>query len=104
MATIRSNVSTKSTDRTLRNAGEHRALVGYAPELKTRAGEHEAFSAAGDFAAEPEREPTRAELLGINAKALWALFPDDWAPCPGCGLPALEGQTTCGYVGCKAVR
>lgn len=35
-----------------------------------------------------------------EAAAVWSAYPADWPPCPGCGLPAIDGHVTCGKVEC----
>lgn len=46
MFTNRTLSSKKQHRPDLKNAGEHRALIGYRKDLKTHAGEHAAFSLA----------------------------------------------------------
>jgi len=42
----------------------------------------------------------KPEITSAQAAAVWAEYPTDWPPCPGCGLPALDGRASCGDARC----
>lgn len=62
-----------------------------------------AFAAAAAFPARRvvELEPTELERERLFVRAIWSAYPAEWPPCPWCGLPALEGEITCGDAHCS---
>jgi hypothetical protein len=100
MRSIKS-VSVESQQRSLRQRGEHKALRGYSRETKTDCGTHPAAT-PGELERFLERGLAAQRAVDAEtARAVWAAYPADWRPCPGCGMPALDGKATCGDVACS---